>query len=96
MNSDILVTAGALVENRVIEATWFKEGALACLVDFDVMWKHKTLDLVDKYYFDDLIQFKCFKDNGFFIGVKSTPKELKTIINGEIEAIDSSKDRIYS
>jgi len=94
VNSDIVITAGALVENRVIEVEWFKEGALACLVDFDVMWKPETLQIVDKYYVDDVAQYKYFKDKGFFKDVPGMPSELDMLINRKTKGRGTYKERI--
>lgn len=96
VDADIIVTAGALAENRVIEAEWFKEGALACPVDIDVMWKPEAFQIADKYYVDDIPQHKYFQDLGY---CKYTPEiygDLGSLVTKKVKGRENDKERIIS
>lgn len=96
VDSDIIVTAGALVENRVIEAGWFKEGALACPVDIDVMWKPEALQIADKYYVDDISQHKYFQELGYCKDVPKIYGDLGMLITKKVKGRENDSERIIS
>lgn len=96
VNSDIIVTAGALAENRVIEAEWFREGAFACPVDIDVMWKPEALQLADKYYVDDIDQHKYFQGLGYCKDVPEIYGDLGMLITKKVKGRENDSERILS
>jgi len=96
VNSDIIITAGALVENRVIEAEWFREGAFACPVDIDVMWKPEALQLADKYYVDDIGQHKYFQGLGYCKDVPEIYGDLGRLVTKRVKGRENDKERILS
>jgi len=96
VDSDIIVTAGALVENRVVEAEWFKEGAFGCPVDIDVMWKAEALQIADKYYVDDIDQHKYFQGLGYCKDVPKIYGDLGGLITKKVKGRENDHERIIS
>ncbi len=96
--SDIVVTAGPILKNPVptIEASWFKEGALAAPVDFDSYWKPEALHLAEKLYVDDIGQFEYYKEIGYFKDMPPVAGELGEIVSGKITGRGKETDRIVT
>ncbi len=84
-DSDIIVTAGPIIKDPtpVIEAGWFKEGALAAPVDFDSFWQPAALHKADQYFVDDKSQYEYYKTAGYFKDVPPTTGELADLVLGK-------------
>lgn len=96
--SDIVVTSGPILKNPrpVIEKSWFKDGGLACPLDFDSYWKAEAMDSMDKFCTDDISQLDYYKGQGYFKQVPRLYAELAEIITGKKDGRVSEKERIMS
>jgi ornithine cyclodeaminase/alanine dehydrogenase len=95
-DSDVVVTAGPILKhsNPVIEASWFKDGGLACPLDFDSYWKPKTMHSMDKFYTDDLDQLMFYKTAGYFSDIPEVYADLGEIVANKKLGRESDKERI--
>ena len=98
VDSDIIVTAGAYVQNpnRVIEADWFKEGALALPVDEDCQIKPEFFYKADKYYIDDRGQYEHFQKEGYCANCPPIYGDIGQLITEKVKARENASERIIS
>lgn len=93
---DIVVTSGPILKHPhpVIQRPWFKDGGLACPVDFDSYWKPETTHSMHKFCTDDRNQLLYYKAQGYFTDIPEVYAELSEISSGEKLGRESSEERI--
>lgn len=97
-NSDIVVTAGPILEHPqpVIEASWFKDGGFACVLDEDSYWKPEAMHFMDKFCTDDRDQLAYYRKLGYFSTIPSVYADLGEIVSGKKLGRENPKERIMS
>lgn len=97
-NSDIVVTSGPILKtpHPVIEKTWFKNGGLACPVDFDSYWKLDAIHSMDKFCTDDRNQLEYYKSQGYFANLPEVYAELSEIISDAKPGRENAEERIMT
>ena len=97
-SADIVVSAGPIVKrpNRLIQRSWFKEGCLGLPIDFDCMWTAEALGLSDRYFVDDVAQYRYYEGEGFFGGAPRVDGALGGILTGDVAGREHSRQRIVS
>jgi len=97
-NCDIVVTAGPILKHPqpVIERSWFKDGGLACPLDFDSYWKPEAMHSMDKFCTDDQDQLVYYKTQGYFSNIPNVYADLSEIVSGKKPGREDSKERIMS
>jgi len=97
-NCDIVVTAGPILKHPqpVIERSWFKDGGLACPLDFDSYWKPEAMHSMDKFCTDDQDQLAYYKTQGYFLNIPGVYADLSEIVSGKKPGRENSKERIMS
>lgn len=95
---DLVVTAGPILKHPapVIEASWIKDGAFACPLDFDSYWKPEAMHSFDKFCTDDRQQLAYYRAQGYFVDIPDVHAELSEIIGGGKHGRESSSERIMS
>jgi ornithine cyclodeaminase/alanine dehydrogenase-like protein (mu-crystallin family) len=95
---DIVVTSGPILKKPqpIIEKSWFKNGGLACLLDFDSYWKPETMHSMHKFITDDRNQLAYYKTQGYFADVPQVYAELSEITTGIKLGRESPKERIMT
>jgi len=98
VGSDIVVTAGPILKHPkpVIQASWFREGAFACPLDFDSYWKSSAMCASDKFCTDDRGQLEYYRTIGYFRGIPKVHADLGEIVAGARKARETSEERIMS
>lgn len=96
VRSDIIVTTAAFSRKQVIEAEWFKEGALGCPVDVDALWKPEAFHLADKYYVDDVEQYKYFQSLGHCTDAPKIYGDIGKLVTQQIKGRENDSERIIS
>ena len=93
---DIVVTSGPILKTPrpVIEKSWFRNGGLACPLDFDSYWKPETMHSMDKFCTDDRYQLTYYKAQGYFANVPEVYAELGEIVSGAKPGRESPEERI--
>jgi ornithine cyclodeaminase/alanine dehydrogenase len=93
---DIVVTAGPILRHPrpVIEASWFKNGGLACPLDFDSYWKPEAMHSIDKFCTDDEDQLKYYKKLGYFSGTPHVYAELSELVSDKKPGREDPEERI--
>lgn len=68
VDSDLVVTSGPILKNPhpVIEHDWLKPGAFGSAVDFDSYWTGAAISQCDRFFTDDLSQFRYYRTQGYF------------------------------
>jgi len=96
--SDIVVTSGPILRrpHPVIEKSWFKNGGLACPLDFDSYWKPEAMLSMDKFYVDDIQQLWYYKRQGYFSQLPKVYAELGDAVAGEKSGRADRNERIMS
>ena len=96
--SDIVVTAGPILKHPrpAIKAAWFKDGGLACPLDFDSYWRPDAMCSMDKFITDDTPQFAYYKTQGYFANTPPVYAELDEIVSGTKPGRESGEERIMS
>jgi ornithine cyclodeaminase/alanine dehydrogenase-like protein (mu-crystallin family) len=96
--SDIVVTSGPILKqpHPVIERSWFKDGGLACPLDFDSYWKPEAMFSMDKFCIDDIQQLWYYKRQGYFSNIPKVYAELGEIVVGEKNGRLHKSERIMS
>jgi len=97
-NCDIVVTAGPILKHPqpVIERSWFKDGGLACPLDFDSYWKPEAMHSMDKFCTDDQDQLAYYKADGYFSNIPRMYADLSEIVSGKKPGRENYKERIMS
>jgi ornithine cyclodeaminase/alanine dehydrogenase len=97
-NCDIVVTAGPILKHPrpVIEASWFKDGAFACPLDFDSYWKPEAMRSMDKFCTDDSSQLEYYRSQGYFSDIPAIYAELCEIVGGLKKGRETPEERIMS
>jgi len=97
-NCDIVVTAGPILKHPqpVIEASWFKDGGLACPLDFDSYWKPESMHSMNKFCTDDRTQLMYYKTVGYFSNIPQVYADLAEIVSGQKVGRENPKERIMS
>jgi len=95
-NCDVVVTAGPILEHPqpIIETSWFKEGSLACPLDFDSYWKPEAMHSMDKFCTDDHDQLEYYKKLGYFFNIPDAYADLGEIVSGKKPGRENPKERI--
>ncbi len=95
-NCDVVVTAGPILEHPqpIIETSWFKEGSLACPLDFDSYWKPEAMHSMDKFCTDDHDQLEYYKKLGYFSNIPDAYADLGEIVSGKKPGRENPKERI--
>jgi ornithine cyclodeaminase/alanine dehydrogenase len=95
---DIVVSAGSILKRPapIIEASWFKNGAFSCPLDFDSYWKPEAMHSMDKFCTDDREQLAYYKTQGYFADIPEIYADLAEIVSGKKVGRASSKERIMS
>lgn len=95
---DIVVTAGPMLKHRnpVIEAEWFKDGGLACPLDYDSYWKLEAMRSMDKFCTDDREQLVYTKSIGRLQYIPEIHADLSEIIGGKKPGREDEMERIMS
>lgn len=96
--ADIVVSAGPILKrpNPVVQAEWLKEGALGLPIDFDSMWSGAALSLGNKYYVDDLGQYKHYQGLGYFNEAPAVLGDLGDLLTGRVPGRTSPTEPIIS
>jgi len=96
--SDVVVTSGPILRqpHPVIERSWFKDGGLACPLDFDSYWKPEAMFSMDKFCVDDIQQLWYYKRQGYFSQLPKVYAELGDIVAGEKSGRVNKNERIMS
>ena len=96
--SDIVVSAGPILRqpHPVIERSWFKDGGLACPLDFDSYWKPEAAFSMDKFCVDDIQQLWYYKRQGYFSQLPKVYAELGDIVAGQKSGRQNRNERIMS
>lgn len=95
---DIVVTAGPILKKPqpVIEKSWFKDGGLACPLDFDSYWKPETMHSMHKFCTDDRDQLAYYKAQGYFADLPEAYAELSEIVTGAKPGRENARERIMA
>jgi len=95
---DIVVTSGPILKKPqpVIEKSWFKDGGLACPLDFDSYWKPETMHSMNKFCTDDRDQFGYYRSQGYFTDVPQIYADLGEIVSGTKMGRENPQERIMS
>jgi len=95
---DIVVTSGPILKrpHPVIEKPWFKDGGLACPVDFDSYWRPETMHSMHKFCTDDRNQLTYYKAQGYFVDVPKVYAELSEIASGAKPGRENPEERIMA
>ncbi len=95
--ADVVVTAGPILKqpSPVVQGAWLKEGALGLPVDFDSMWTEGALH-AERYYVDDLAQYRYYQGQGFFGGAPAPSGDLGDLLTGRIASRQTDAERIVS
>ncbi len=95
---DIVVTSGPILKKPqpIIEKSWFKNGGLACSLDFDSYWKLETMHSMHKFITDDRNQLAYYKTQGYFADVPQVYAELSEITTGIKLGRESPEERIMT
>jgi ornithine cyclodeaminase/alanine dehydrogenase-like protein (mu-crystallin family) len=95
---DIVVTAGPILKEPqpVIEKSWFKDGGLACPLDFDSYWKPETMHSMHKLCTDDREQLAYYKAQGYFADLPEVYAELSEIVAGAKPGRENAEERIMA
>jgi ornithine cyclodeaminase/alanine dehydrogenase-like protein (mu-crystallin family) len=96
--SDIVVTSGPILRqpHPIIERSWFKNGGLACPLDFDSYWKPEAMFSMDKFFVDDIQQLWYYKRQGYFSQLPNVYAELGDVVAGEKSGRVNKNERIMS
>lgn len=97
INSDVVVTATPIKKEPqpIIEEQWFKEGALACPIDFDSYWKPEAMHAMDRLYTDDVLQMEYYKNRlGYFKNTPNIDSDLAMIISGKKPSRTTKSEKI--
>jgi len=97
-NCDIVVTTGPILKkpHPIIEPSWFKEGGLACPLDFDSYWKPEAMFSMDKFCTDDCDQLRYYTRIGYFSNVPAVYADLSEIVCGKKLGRENPEERIMS
>jgi ornithine cyclodeaminase/alanine dehydrogenase len=95
---DIVVTAGPIMKKPqpVIEKSWFKDGGLACPLDFDSYWKPEAMHSMGKFCTDDRDQLAYYKTQGYFADLPKVYAELSEIVAGVKPGRENGEERIMA
>jgi ornithine cyclodeaminase/alanine dehydrogenase len=95
---DIVVTSGPILKKPepVIEKSWFRDGGLACPLDFDSYWKPETMHSMHKFCTDDRNQLAYYKTQGYFADLPKVYAELSEITTGTKPGRENSEERIMA
>ncbi len=95
---DIVVSAGPILKHPspVIEASWLKDSAFACPLDFDSYWKPEAMHSMYKFVTDDREQLAYYKTQGYFTDIPEVYADLAEIVSGKKAGRESSGERIMS
>ena len=95
---DIVVTSGPILKNPepIIERSWFRDGGLACPLDFDSYWKPEAMNSMDKFCTDDQNQLLYYKTQGYFADAPEVYAELGEIITGAKPGREKPEERIMA
>ena len=95
---DIVVSAGPILKHPtpVIEASWFKDGAFACPLDFDSYWKTEAMRSMHKFITDDREQLVYYQTQGYFANVPRVYADLAEVVSGKKRGRESNSERIMS
>jgi ornithine cyclodeaminase/alanine dehydrogenase-like protein (mu-crystallin family) len=95
---DIVVTSGPILKKPqpIIEKSWFRDGGLACPLDFDSYWKSETMHSMNKFCTDDRSQLAYYKAQGYFADVPEVYADLGEIVSGAMPGRESRKERIMA
>jgi ornithine cyclodeaminase/alanine dehydrogenase len=98
VDCDIVVSAGPILKHPKpsIEASWFKDGGLACPLDFDSYWKPEAMHSMNKFCTDDVEQLRYYQQQGYFRDIPEVYAELSEIVSGEKLGRENSRERIMS
>lgn len=95
---DIVVSAGPILKHPapVIEASWLKDGAFACPLDFDSYWKPEAMHSMHKFITDDREQLAYYQTQGYFANVPQVYADLAEIVSGQKRGRENNSERIMS
>jgi ornithine cyclodeaminase/alanine dehydrogenase len=95
---DIVVTSGPILKNPqpVIEKSWFKDGGLACPLDFDSYWKPEAIHSMHKFCTDDRDQLAYYRSQSYFSSLPDVYADMSEIITGAKAGRESPKERIMA
>ena len=95
---DIVVTSGPILKKPqpIIEKSWFKNGGLACSLDFDSYWKPETMHSMHKFITDDRNQLAYYETQGYFADVPQVYAELSEITTDIKLGRESPEERIMT
>ena len=82
---------------RPIGADWFRSGALAVPLDYDCYWSGAALCLADRFYVDDLEQYRGYQAQGeFFQDGPAVSGDPPGILAGTVSGRRRDDERIVS
>lgn len=95
---DIVVSAGPILKHPtpVIEASWFKDGAFACPLDFDSYWKPGAMHSMHKFVTDDREQLAYYRAQGYFADIPNVYADLAEIVSRKKAGRETLEERIMS
>jgi len=95
---DIVVTAGPILKKPrpIIEESWFRDGGLACPLDFDSYWRPEAMHSMHKFCTDDRDQLAYYEAQGYFADLPEVYAELGEIVAGVKPGRENAKERIMA
>jgi len=95
---DIVVTSGPILKKPepLIVKSWFRDGGLACPLDFDSYWKTEAMHSMDKFCTDDGEQLAYYRSQGYFADIPSVYADLGEIVTLKKAGRESNRERIMT
>ncbi|HUD70471.1 MAG TPA: ornithine cyclodeaminase family protein [Dongiaceae bacterium] len=95
--ADVIVTAAPIRRRPepVIEAAWFREGALGLPLDYDSSWTPAAMATADRFYTDDTAQLLATRERGdFFQQIPPVFADLGDVVAGLKEGRRAPGERL--
>ena len=97
--ADVVVTAGPTERQapRPIQPDWLRPGVLGLPLDYDCYWSGAALSATDKYYVDDLEQYRGYQAQGdFFQDGPPVAGDLPRLLIGQVAGRERDDERIVA
>ena len=96
---DVVVTMGPIERHapRPIRPDWLRAGVLGIPLDYDCYWSAAALAAADKYYVDDLEQYRGYQAGGeFFQDGPAVRGDLPGVLVGAVPGRERDDERIVA